>query len=442
MKDQNKIPTSKVARASKLFKASIKMSGNYAAHYTKQAFGKGDKEDLDRRNADEIFNVLSQLKGTALKIAQMLSMDTGVLPKAYAEKLASSQNNAMRLSGPLVMNTFRKYTNQSPHDIYDEFNPKAVAAASIGQVHEAYKDGKKLAVKIQYPGVAESIQSDVNMVKPFILRYMGVSADVVQPYVDEIMERLVEETDYQKELQNGLEAIEIAKRHERVVIPKFHPDLSSDRILTMDWLEGQLLNDFFKEDRSQEEKNLIGQALVDFFWDQIHTYKKFHADLHPGNFLVTDELKLGIIDFGCTKTLPDDFYNLYFSLVSEEVQKDQEKMKDIFIQLDFMRSSDTEAEAKLYWEITNRSMEIISRPLLTDYFDFGDGQYNTDLQDFGHDLSKNKDLKGNQAARGSKHALYLHRAFIGLYGILYNLKAKVRFDKEFLKELSIQGVRK
>jgi len=437
MKSQDKIPTGKVARASKLFRASIKMSGNYAAHYTKRAFGRGDKDDLDRKNADEIFNVLSQLKGTALKIAQMLSMDTGILPKVYAEKLAASQNNAMRLSAPLVINTFRKYTNQSPHDIYDEFNTIAVAAASIGQVHEAFKDGKRLAVKIQYPGVAESIQSDVNMVKPFVLRYMGVSSEVVQPYVEEIVDRLIDETDYRKELQNGLEAIAIAQRHERVVVPGFYPELSTDRILTMDWLEGTLLHDFFKEERSQEERNIIGQALVDFFWDQIHNYKKFHADLHSGNFLVTENLELGIIDFGCTKTLPSDFYHHYFSLVDEDVLNDRSKLKDIFIYLDFVRTTDTEEESKLYWEITNRSIEIISRPLRTDYFDFGDEQYNADLQAFGHDLSSNKSLKGDHAARGSKHAIYLHRAFLGLFGILYNLKAKVKFDKAFVKDLSI-----
>lgn len=437
MESQDRIPTSKVARASRFFRAGVKMSGNYAAHYTKKVFGKGDKEALDKKNAEEIFNVLSQLKGTALKIAQMLSVDTGILPKAYAEKLASAQNNAMRLSAPLVMNTFRKYTNKSPSELFDEFNPQAVAAASIGQVHEAYKDGKRLAVKIQYPGVADSIHSDVNMVKPFVLRYMGVSADVVQPYVDEIVERLIEETDYVQELQNGLEAMEIAQNHDRIVIPGFYPELSNSRILTMDWVEGMLLNDFLKEETSQENRNIIGQALVDFFWDQVHSSKKFHADLHPGNFLVTDDMRLVVLDFGCTKQLPEDFYQYYFSLVKEDVLQDKDKLRKVFIYLDFLREDDDSETAQLYWDITNKSIEIISRPLRTESFDFGDESYNQDLQNFGLELSSNSDLKGDSAARGSQHAIYLHRAFLGLFGILYNLKATVSFDNSFVDKIQI-----
>lgn len=437
MESQNSIPVSKVARATKFFKAGVKMGGNYAAHYTKKAFGGGDREELDRKNAEEIFNVLSQLKGTALKIAQMLSVDTGILPKAYAEKFASAQNNAMRLSGPLVMNTFRKYTGQSPHELYDTFNAEAIAAASIGQVHEAYKNDKRLAVKIQYPGVADSIHSDINMVKPFVLRYMGVSAEAVQQYVDEIVERLIEETDYVKELANGLNALEVAKNHPNIVIPKYYPDLSNHRILTMDWLEGTALNDFIQNEADQEKRNTIGQALVDFFQDQIHSNKKFHADLHPGNFLVTEDLKLGVIDFGCSKELPIDFYHHYFSLVKEDVLSDKEQLRKIFIYLDFLRETDTPEEQDLYWDITNRSVEIISRPLRVATFNFGDEQYNQDLQKFGDELSNNQNLKNNNAARGSRHALFLHRAFIGLFGILYNLKATVSFDRAFVDKVKI-----
>lgn len=437
METQNSIPVSKVARATKFFKAGVKMGGNYAAHYTKKAFGVDDKEELDRKNAEEIFNVLSQLKGTALKIAQMLSVDTGVLPKAYAEKFASAQNNAMRLSGPLVMNTFMKYTGKSPHELYDQFNVEAVAAASIGQVHEAYKDGKKLAVKIQYPGVADSIQSDINMVKPFVLRYMGVSADAVQQYVEEIVERLIEETDYVKELSNAQDAIEVAQHHDRIVIPHYYSDMSNARILTMEWLEGTSLNDFIQNETDQEKRNVIAQTLVDFFQDQIHSKKKFHADLHPGNFIITDDLKLGVIDFGCSKELPEDFYHQYFSLVREDVVNDKEKLKDVFLSLDFIRETDTEEEQEMYWEITNKSVEMISRPLRADRFDFGDEQYNQDLQKFGEELNTNQNLKNNNAARGSKHALFLHRAFIGLFGILYNLKAEVSFDRSFVEHLKV-----
>mgnify|MGYP000895803752 CR=1 FL=1 len=431
METQDSIPTGKVARATKFFKAGVKMGGNYAAHYAKKAVGRGDKEELDRKNAEEIFNVLSQLKGTALKIAQMLSVDTGVLPKAFAEKFAAAQNNAMKLSGPLVMNTFRKYTGKSPQDIYDQFDIEAVAAASIGQVHLAYKDGKKLAVKIQYPGVADSIHSDINMVKPLVLRFMGISAESVEQYVAEIVDRLIEETDYVKELANGVEALEVAQNHPRIVVPKYYPELSNHRILTMDWLEGESLNEFIKNETDQEKRNIIAQALVDFFQDQVHTKKRFHADLHPGNFLIIEDLKLGVIDFGCSKSIDNDFYSHYFSLIKDDVLNDPIQMKKVFLNLDFLRETDSPEEEKLFTEVTLKIIELVSRPLRSESFDFGDEQFNDDILKLGNELNDNESLKGSNAMRGSQHALFLHRAFIGLFGILYSLKAKVKFDNTF-----------
>ena len=434
---QNKIPTGKVSRATRFIKTGIKVSGNYAAHYAKKIIGESDKEELERKNAEEIFNMLSQLKGTALKIAQMLSMDTGILPKAYAEKFINAQNNALRLSGPLVMNTFQKYTGMAPGDMFDSFNMQAIAAASIGQVHEAYKDGKRLAVKIQYPGVAENIHSDISMAKPFILRYMGVSATAVQQYVEEITERLIEETDYVKELQNGLEAHEIAMLHRDVVVPKFYPEFSSKKVLTMEWLEGKTLNEFIETEKNQEKRNAVGQALVNFFQDQVHIKKKFHADLHPGNFIITDDYKLGVIDFGCTKALPDVVYENYFALADNNVLEDKEKLKSIFIKLDFLRESDTSEEMEMYWDIILKTIELISRPLRVDSFDFSDEQYNIDLQTFGDQLNKDERLKNDNAARGSRHTLFLHRAFIGLFGILYNLKAQVSFSRSFVGNIHL-----
>src|SRR4051812_41310782 len=160
-KEQDKIPTSKVARASKVFRTSMKVGANYIKHNAQKAVNRNvDENAFDEKNAEELFKLMSQLKGSALKIAQMMSMDNGLLPKAYAEKFALVQNSAMALSGPLVVNTFKKYIGKAPNEVYDSFKVNAVYAASIGQVHEAFKDGKKLAVKLQYPGVAESIHSD------------------------------------------------------------------------------------------------------------------------------------------------------------------------------------------------------------------------------------------------------------------------------------------
>jgi len=335
------------------------------------------------------------------------------------------------LSAPLVINTFKKYIGKTPTDVFDTFNVNAVHAASIGQVHEATKDGKKLAVKMQYPGVADSIHSDINMVKPLVLRFMGISAESVEQYVAEIVDRLIEETDYVKELANGVEALEVAQNHPRIVVPKYYPELSNHRILTMDWLEGESLNEFIKNETDQEKRNIIAQALVDFFQDQVHTKKRFHADLHPGNFLIIEDLKLGVIDFGCSKSIDNDFYSHYFSLIKDDVLNDPIQMKKVFLNLDFLRETDSPEEEKLFTEVTLKIIELVSRPLRSESFDFGDEQFNDDILKLGNELNDNESLKGSNAMRGSQHALFLHRAFIGLFGILYSLKAKVKFDNTF-----------
>lgn len=437
MESQNKIPTSKVERAGRFLKASVKVGGNYAAHYVKKAFKETDDEELDKKNAEEIFKVLSQLKGSALKIAQMLSMDSGILPKAYAEKFAAAQNSALALSGPLVLNTFRKYTGKLPQEIFDKFNTDASHAASIGQVHEAWKDGKRLAVKIQYPGVGDSIHSDIQMVKPFVLRFMGVSQSAVEEYVQEIEDRLIEETDYVKELENGVSTFIAMSENAQIVVPNYYPEFSNHRILAMDWIEGITLNDFMATEPDQEKRNYIGQLLMDFMHEQIHTHRRFHADLHPGNFLVTPDFKLGVLDFGCMKSLPDDFYNDYFSLIKDEVRNNEEKLREVLYRLDMLRKTDSPEDDKMFFDITVKSIDIISSPMKSDVFDFGDKSFHNALQEHGESLFNNKSLKNSNAMRGSKHGIYLHRAFYGLFAILHKMEAKVNVNQDFAAQIEV-----
>ena len=179
-KDQKSIPTSKVKRAAKIVGTGAKVSGNYIKYYSKKAFNKNlTRDQLNSDNAEDIYNTLSELKGSALKVAQMMSMDEQVLPTAYQQKFAMAQYNAPALSYPLISKTFKQYLGQTPEETYDSFTKEAVNAASIGQVHKAEKDGNKLAVKIQYPGVADAISSDLKLIKPLAARLFNMkSADL------------------------------------------------------------------------------------------------------------------------------------------------------------------------------------------------------------------------------------------------------------------------
>ncbi|MCB0839421.1 MAG: AarF/ABC1/UbiB kinase family protein, partial [Bacteroidetes bacterium] len=186
-KEQSKIPVSKIKRASKFVKSGMKVGGNYLKHYSKKLVNPDlSRDELDEANASEIYDTLSELKGSALKVAQTLSMDKGVLPSAYSSKFLQAQYNAPALSGPLIVKTFKQNFGKTPQEIFDTFDMTAIHAASIGQVHKATKDGKTLAVKIQYPGVGDSVVSDLNMVRPFARQIMGFKDSEVEVYFEEV----------------------------------------------------------------------------------------------------------------------------------------------------------------------------------------------------------------------------------------------------------------
>jgi len=437
-KEQDKIPTSKVERASRVFRTSMKVGANYIKHTAQKAVNMDvDSDSLDAKNAEELFKLMSQLKGSALKIAQMMSMDNGLLPKAYAQKFAMAQNSAMALSAPLVMNTFKKYIGKTPTEIFDTFNVNAVHAASIGQVHEATKDGKKLAVKLQYPGVADSIHSDINLVKPMFLRFIGIKEKDVKHYFEEFEERLNEECDYEKELQYAVEIGEWSKNIPNLIIPKYYKDLSAKKILTMEWIDAKPLQYFIDNETNQEKKNQIGQALLDFLHTSIHEHQRFHADPHPGNFLVTADNKLVVLDFGCVKTIPIDFYNFYFSLVRDDVFNDEAKLRKCLVGLDMLRQDDSKETESLFFNTAVKAIQNMSKPMKVDVFYFGDVDFYEQLQSQGEEIFSNKEFRKPSAMRGSKHVIYLHRAFYGLYSILFKLNATVKMDRRFVDKVGV-----
>jgi predicted unusual protein kinase regulating ubiquinone biosynthesis (AarF/ABC1/UbiB family) len=149
--------------------------------------------------------------------------------------------------------------------------------------------------------------------------------------------------------------------------------------------------------------------------------------------MVTDDLKLVVLDFGCMKSIPDQFYIDYFSLAKPDVQRDDAKLREILKKLDILRDADTLEEARLFYETARTAIEFITKPMQSDYFHFGNEEFTRQLNEKGAELAANKDFRKPSALRGSKDAIYLHRTFYGLYAILYKLNATVKFDKSFLK---------
>lgn len=426
MKEQGKIPTSKVERATKFIKTGAKVGGNYIKHYSKGLLNGGVNQDqLDKDNAEDIYESLSELKGSALKVAQMLSMDKNVLPTPYQSKFSMSQYSAPPLSYPLVVQTFKKSLGKSPLEMFDSFTRNAVNAASIGQVHQAKIKGEKLAVKVQYPGVADSISSDLKIVRPIAARMFKVSSAELEQYIGEVESKLIEETDYKLELERSVEITGLCKHIPNVTFPEYYPEYSNDRILVMDWIDGKHINEWMKSSPSQEERNKIGQALWDFYDFQIHHLKVVHADPHPGNFIITDDNKLGIIDFGCVKVIPADFYEMYFKLLRSDILDSSFNLEGLFHQLGFLSDNDSDEEKSFFMKVFKEMIELLGRPFRSETFDFGDDDYFKEIFEVGDRVSRMKEIRNSKTARGNKHGLYINRTYFGLYNLLNELKAEV-----------------
>jgi len=426
MDEQNSIPVTKAERSAKFVKTGFQIGGNYIKHYSKKLFNPDlGRDELNEDNATDIYKSLSELKGSALKIAQMLSMDKNILPKSYVDKFTQSQYNAPPLSGPLIVRTFTKNFGKPPEAIYDKFNLISTNAASIGQVHQAELNGEKLAIKIQYPGVGDSISSDLKLVKPFAFRLLGMSEKELNIYIKEVEERLLEETDYELEVRRSIEITNACKDLDNVVFPTYYPALSSKRIITMGWITGLHLKEFLQTNPSQELRNKIGQALWDFYNFQQHELRAVHADPHPGNFMITPDEKLGVIDFGCIKEMPDDFYDPFFSLISSDVINDKAKTIEAFRKLEMIHKTDTPAQIEFYYKAYLEMIQLFAKPYTSTSFDFSEPEFFTQLYAYGEKIAKMPEFK---QARGVKHFIYVNRTNFGLYTILQELKAVVKTD--------------
>ncbi len=430
MKEQSRIPVSKVQRASKFISTGTKVGKNYLKYYGKRLVDKNHtREELDKSNAEDIYGSLSELKGSALKVAQMLAMDKNLLPSAYQQQFALGQYSAPPLSYPLVVKTFQKYFGKTPSEMFDSFSRNAVNAASIGQVHKATLGDKEFAVKIQYPGVAESIASDLRMVRPIALRMFQLNEVELDHYMEEVQGKLMEETNYGLELKRSMEITQNTSHIDNLFFPQYYPEFSSERIITMDWLEGKHLKEFMATNPSQEVKNKIGQALWDFYHHQIHNLKEVHADPHPGNFMMREDGTLGIIDFGCVKVIPQDFYDAYFRLISRDLVTNDEELIPILYNLNFIYDDDSEKDRALYIDTFKTMTKLLGRPFHYDTFDFSDDSYFEEIYALSEKLSKMKEFRNSKHPRGSRHGLYVNRTYFGLYNILNDLDAQITTTK-------------
>ncbi len=417
-------PSSKFERGKIFAKTGLRVGSNYAKHYVNSSIGKdSDKNELHKKTATEVFGEFTKLRGTALKIAQSMSMDQGFLPDEFADVMTQAQYKVPPINKAVVRSIIKQELGKYPEMLFKNFQPEAMAAASIGQVHRAtLQDGTAVAVKIQYPGVRDTISSDLGLART-LFRRLVKSGSNIDSYFDEVKETLLLETDYL------FEGKQIEQFHERfsgssVITPRWIENLSSERVLTMTFIDGMHLGEYLEHNPSQEDRNHYGQLLWNFFHDQIEDNREIHADTHPGNFLFTPDKKLGVIDFGCVKKFPEDFFYNYLKLLPVHLKQDEEEIIELYKKLDVLQKDPSMDEnEKRYFEFCRDYGYIFSKPYENEKFDFGDPGYIAKIKGF----TKNAPLS-NQP-RGNKNFIYSTRVHLGLYHLLMKLEAKISTKK-------------
>ena len=192
----------------------------------------------------------------------------------------------------------------------------------------------------------------------------------------------------------------------------------------MDYMEGKHLSEFTAINDNQTLSNTLGQALWDFYMYQIHKLKKVHADPHPGNFLVSESGELIVLDFGCMKAIPEDFYVPYFELAKKENIENEALFMEKLYELEILKPEDSEEEILFFKDMFHELLSLFTQPFQQETFDFSDPEFFGQIAELGERYSKSTELRNMNGNRGSKHFIYINRTFFGLYNLMFDLKAK------------------
>lgn len=365
------VPEGKLARTTVAGIAVVKVGMGELKHRIKQPFLSTEKRDkekqlLDDKNARVLFNALTQLRGTALKLAQMVGMEQDFLPDSYRKELEKSFHQVPPLNRVLVRKVILDELKQTPEKIFAQFDANAFAAASLGQVHKAkLDDGTDVAVKVQYPGINISIKSDLTMIRGVA---RGISnTHLILQSLDEVEARLMEEVDYRIEAQNT-QWFQDHVTLKGISIPQVYPDFSSQRVLTTELIQGMHLDDWLATKPSKTQRDKTAQLLYDFF---IHSSKELqclHADPNPGNYLFHKDGSITVIDFGCVRHLSDTFTDVFPRLLIAYMDDNPEALFPAYEEIGMLYEDN---DNNLYQDTLRPFGQWVTLPFKEESFDFG-----------------------------------------------------------------------
>ena len=431
---ENSIPTTKMSRGIVAGKAMLKIGVTHSKGVVKRTFMSKDKKEKSQKDthakiAKVIIESLGALKGISVKIAQQVALGLPFLPQEYLDEISKSFNSIPPINKALIRKIIKQELGDYPQNIFDTFDNEAFGAASLGQVHIATINSERLAVKVQYPGIARSIDSDLSVLK-FALRRFAKGGNI-DHLIEEIEARLKEEVDYEIEA-NNTEYFYNNLKHDSIVIPKIVRELSTKMVLTSSFLDGDSFEDFLSKKPTQEEKNHYAQLIFDSFFIGLYSLHMIHADPNPGNFIFMNDGKLGLIDFGCVKKLDDEFLasfsKLHLSLIDE--LSDEEITKQ-YANLRMIEEDTPEKMLKFYQEVIKPLDRIYIEIFKDDSYDFKE---NSDFSERGFNTIMEVQKKQITAVENmNEDYIFIDRTLLGYYAMFEKMEATI--DTRFAKKM-------
>ena len=418
-----KIPSSKFARMGVYGMTASRVGLNTLGYKAKKLLNAElSDEELVEKNSKIIFEALTKLRGTALKMAQLLSLENGILSEKYVKELSKSTYQVRPLNRAVVRKTIKSELGVYPEKLFESFETEAFAAASLGQVHRATdQEGNQLAVKMQYPGIDETLKQDLDMVR-LALKAMPHSNVTVQT-LDEVEETLEQEVSYETEAKH-LEWFQEKMAEQPVIIPKLFTQYSNDKILTMEYLKGRHLDTWLAENPSQELKNEVAQKIFDLYVYSFFELKTFQADSNMGNYLFIGESDIAFLDFGCVKSVEDDFPKGIVELVEASKTEDRDAILEAFITLGFIETKEDIVVEKYYDRVFVPLAKWICQPYMEKNYSFSqEDNYASSSIETQHIIGTKKEFQ-----HYNRDFVYFHRGLYGLYKMFEQMEVTIELQ--------------
>ncbi|PTL80028.1 AarF/ABC1/UbiB kinase family protein [Vitiosangium sp. GDMCC 1.1324] len=365
------------SRFRKLAGLSAQLSADVLKSGAKRLVGQ-EPELLSKAAAEKLVSTLGELKGAAMKLGQAVSMDTELLSPEVRQVIARLQNEAPPMPYELVARILREELGAAPEELFRSFDEAPLAAASLGQVHRAVlHDGRHVAVKVQYPGIAQTLAGDMDNLG-LVVKTVSKASRLTDgtAYFRELRDEMLLETDYLREASLCTGFARGVERLPDLKVPEVIPERTTGRVLTLELLQGRTLKDWVVSEPSAEERFRVARQLILAIYGPFFTAGEMHADPHPGNFMVLKDGRLGLLDFGSIKRFTPRFVDANRRMFLHAVRLESMDVLGLSREVGFTTELPDAEAAALIQEV----LHIAGRPMRSAPYDYGTCSITRDMK--------------------------------------------------------------